>query len=356
MGPVDGMGSPMETAAVTQRRLADAIEPAKAQDPASRGHPRLGWFRWAKFGAFIHWGLYALPDRWIGRPARVQRWTQEWVMQVRQILRAEYAALAGQFRAERFDADAWVRLFKQAGQRYVVFTAKHHDGFCMFATAQTDYNVVTATPLGRDVLAELAEACRRHGLALGIYYSQTQDWHHPDGHGNDWDLDPSTRQFDRYVQTYVKPQIRELLTRYGEVAILWFDTPMVMTAEQSAELRALVRELQPGCLVNGRVGHGLGDYATTRDNQLLTRSVEMDWECPATMNHTWGFNPLDEGWKPVEHLLADLRDVNAKQGNYLLNVGPDGDGAIPQASVERLLEIGRRLRADGWDAQSPPGA
>ncbi len=220
----------------------------------------------------------------------------------------------------------------------------HHDGFCLFDSAETDFNVVGATPLGRDVVAEVADACRRRDLRFGVYYSQTQDWHHPDGHGNDWDFDPVAKDFDRYVETYVKPQVRELLTGYGPLAIMWFDTPMVMRLAQSRALLDLVHEIQPECLVCGRVGHGLGDYATTRDNQYLKGRPAMDWECPATMNDTWGYRASDTNWKPVEALLANLRDVNAKGGNLLLNVGPDGDGAIPPPAVGRLREMGQRLR------------
>ncbi len=328
------------------RRTADTIEAGKAQRPEARDDPRLDWWRRANFGAFIHWGLYALPDRWTDRPAPDHHWTQEWVQHARRIPGREYEQLAANFNPTAFDADEWVGLFRAAGQKYVVLTAKHHDGFCLFKSEHTGYNVVDATPFGRDIVGELAAACARRNMPFGLYYSQTQDWHHPDGYGNDWDHTFDAARFDRYLRTYVMSQVRELLTNYGPIALVWFDTPMVMTREQSRALLDLVHEVQPRCLVNGRIGNGLGDYATTRDNQFLTGKVDQDWECPATMNDTWGYRASDRNWKSVDDMLANLRDVNAKGGNYLLNVGPDAHGRIPVASAERLEAIGRRLRED----------
>jgi alpha-L-fucosidase len=265
-------------------------------------------------------------------------------MRVRRIPRDEYARLAASFNPQRFDADEWVSIFRRAEQKYLIVTSKHHDGFCLFDSEHTPFNVVDATPFGRDVIGELAEACRRVNMPFGVYYSQTQDWHHPDGHGNDWDFDPREQDFDRYVESYVKPQVRELLTRYGDLAVMWFDTPMIMGPEQSRELVDLAHQLQPSCLVCGRVGNGMGDYATTRDNQYLAGAVAQDWECPATMNDTWGYRESDNNWKSAEQLLTNLRQVVATNGNYLLNVGPDGDGRIPGESVVRLEQMGQWLR------------
>lgn len=327
----------------TERRITNTLEAEKAQRPQARNDPRLEWWRGARFGAFIHWGLYSLPDPWPERPDHGGWWTQEWLMQVKRVPVREYEQLAAQFNPRHFDPAAWVRAFKDAGQKYVVFTSKHHDGFCLFHSRYTPFNVVDATPYGKDVVAQLAEECARQNMPFGLYYSQTQDWHHPDGDGNDWDFDPAKKDFNKYVEDYVKPQLRELLTNYGRIALIWFDTPKIMTAEQSRSLLDLVHKLQPDCLVNGRIGNGMGDYATTRDNQFLSCRIDQDWECPATMNDTWGYRESDTNWKTVETLLADLRDVNDKGGNYLLNVGPDGEGRIPAASLERLAELGRRL-------------
>jgi alpha-L-fucosidase len=260
---------------------------------------------------------------------------------------AEYEPLAAQFNPVKFDAEAWASLAAESGAKYLVITAKHHDGFCMFKSNLTSYNIVDATPFGRDPMTELAEACRRHGIRFCFYYSQTQDWHHPGGDGNDWDYDESTRDFDGYVENYVKPQVRELLTNYGPIGLIWFDTPKRMTPEQSRGLVDLVHQLQPECLVNGRIGNGLGDYAESRDNVIPTGSLQSDWEVPATINDTWGFKTSDHNWKSPADLVRKLVDVASKGGNYLLNVGPTAEGVIPQPSVERMQAIGRWLQANG---------
>jgi alpha-L-fucosidase len=184
-------------------------------------------------------------------------------------------------------------------------------------------------------------------MRLGFYYSQTQDWHHPDGDGNDWDYDESTKDFAGYLENYVKPQVRELLTNYGPVCLIWFDTPKGIQAEQSQSLVDLVHRLQPACLVCGRVGNHLGDYASTRDNAIPDTALDLDWETPQTINDTWGFKRNDHNWKPPEVLIRKLVDVASKGGNDLLNVGPTAEGVIPQPSVDRLLGIGRWLDVNG---------
>jgi len=204
-----------------------AIRQDRVQRPEARTDPRLDWWRDARFGLFIHWGLYAVPaGTWKGEKIAG---IGEWIMKRAQIPVAEYEQLAVQFNPVEFDADAWVRMAKAAGQKYIVITSKHHDGFCLYHSKVTDYNIVDATPFDRDPIAELAEACQRHGLKLGFYYSQTQDWHHPNGDGNDWDYVEDEKDFAGYVETYVKTQVRELLTRYGPVCLIWFDTPKGMT-------------------------------------------------------------------------------------------------------------------------------
>jgi alpha-L-fucosidase len=219
----------------------------------------------------------------------------------------------------------------------------------MFDSKLTDYTIVRATPFGRDPMRELAEACQKHGIRLCFYYSQTQDWHHPHGDGNDWDYTPpNDAEFDAYVREYVMPQVRELLTNYGPIGLIWFDTPKRITQAQSQALVDLVHELQPACLVDGRIGNHLGDYASTRDNVIPAEQlVDMDWETPATINDTWGFKSDDENWKPVEELLRKLVDIASKGGNYLLNIGPMADGTIPQASIERLEAMGQWLAVNG---------
>ena len=245
------------------------VEPDRSQRPGARSDARLDWWREARFGLFIHWGLYSIPAGvWNGRD-----WPgiAEWLMYRAEIPVQEYEKLAAQFNPVKFDAKAWVSLAKRAGQKYIVITSKHHDGFCIFDSAVTDYDIVDATPFKRDVLKELADECATQGIKLGFYYSQTQDWHHPDGDGNDWDFDPAEKDFAGYIEDYVKPHVRELLTNYGPIAIIWFDTPKGISEQQSRSLLELCNELQPDCLVCGRLGNALGDYATAGDNRIPGR-------------------------------------------------------------------------------------
>ena len=308
-------------------------------------HPGLGWWREARFGMFIHWGLYAIPAGvWKGEPVDG---IGEWIMFRRRIPRAEYEPLAKQFNPVRFDAKAWVDLAVQAGMRYLVITAKHHDGFALFHSPCCPYNIVDATPYGRDPLAELADACRDAGIRLGFYYSQDQDWHDPGGSRNDWDFAPEEKDFGAYLERKVKPQLRELLTGYGPVGLIWFDTPYSISREHSIELRDFVHRLQPDCLVSGRIGNDVGDYGSLGDNQIPAGRVQADYETPATLNDTWGYKTHDHNWKSVETLLLLLIDLASKGVNYLLNVGPTADGVIPEPSAERLRAIGAWLQVNG---------
>ena len=322
-----------------------AIRPGQGQRPGASADPRLDWWRDARYGLFIHWGLYAIPaGRWHGEfvPG-----IGEWIMFRKRIPIADYAPLAAQFNPTDFDADAVARLAVAAGQKYVVITAKHHDGFCLFDSQVSDYTITKASPFGRDIVRELADACARHGLRFGFYYSQTQDWHHPGGDGNDWDFDDATRDFDGYVEDYVVPQVRELMSNYGPICLIWYDTPKRMTAAQSKRLTALVHELQPDCLVNGRVGNDMGDYAEAGDNVIPDESFVVDFETPATINHTWGFKSDDTDWKSPRDLARKLADLASKGGNYLLNIGPEATGSVPQASVDALKGVGAWLERNG---------
>ena len=315
------------------------------QREEAKKDPRLNWWREAKFCMFIHWGLYAIPaGEWKGEKIPG---IGEWIMYRARIPVAEYERLAEQFNPVEFDAAEWVSLARRAGQKYIVITAKHHDGFCMYKSDVGDYNIVDATPFERDPMAELAAECQRQGVKLGFYYSQTQDWHHPDGAANDWDYDEDTKDFAGYIESYVKPQVRELLTKYGPICIIWFDTPKEITAEQSESLLDLVHELQPGCLVSGRLGNTLGDYGEAGDNKIPEEAVDADWETPSTINDTWGFKSYDHNWKPPEELIRKLVDIISKNGNYLLNVGPTAEGVIPRPSADRLLAIGKWLKING---------
>jgi alpha-L-fucosidase len=312
---------------------------------ADRSEDRLTWWRDGRFGMFIHWGLYAIPaGEWKGQPVPG---IGEWIMNRAKIPVSEYEQLAKQFNPVKFDADEWVRTAKAAGQKYMVITAKHHDGFAMFHSKVSKYNVYDATPFHRDVIGELAAACKRNGMRLGFYYSQTQDWHEPDGDGNTWDFDPAKASFDKYFHEKAIPQVRELLTNYGPVALIWFDTPKNITPGESKELVDLVHALQPQCLVDGRIGHNMGDYRSTGDNEIPAKQFNYDWEVPATLNDTWGFKKNDSNWKSAQTLIRQLVDVVSKNGNYLLNVGPTAEGIIPQPSVDRLRELGAWLKTNG---------
>ncbi|MCD6232732.1 alpha-L-fucosidase [Candidatus Aerophobetes bacterium] len=309
---------------------------------------RMAWWREAKFGMFIHWGLYAIPaGMWKGKKVPG---IGEWIMYRARIPVREYELLAKEFNPVKFNAKEWVKVAKNAGMKWIVITAKHHDGFCMFNTKLTDYNIVKATPFKRDPLKELAQACKEEDIKLGFYYSQTLDWHHPDGMGNDWDYNPNEKNFSKYLEEYVKPQLQELLTNYGPVAVLWFDigTP---TPEQARSLREWVHKFQPATIINGRINPGreigIGDYKERGDNEIPPEKVEGDWETPATINDTWGFKSYDHNWKSAGILIHKLVEIVSKGGNYLLNVGPTAEGIIPEPSVDRLKEVGKWLKVNG---------
>jgi alpha-L-fucosidase len=299
-----------------------------------------------KFGMFIHWGLYAVPaGEWNGKYVRG---IGEWIMFREQIPVAEYEQLAQQFNPVKFNGDEWAQLAKDAGMRYMVITSKHHDGFAMFDSDASDYNIVDATPFGKDPMKELAASCASHGVKFGFYYSQDQDWHEAGGRGNTWDF-PKERDAQPYLENKVFPQVKEILSGYGDLALIWFDTPGLLSLEQVTELRNEVKTLQPNCLLNSRIGHGKGDYAQTGDNAIPIQVYTVDgkWEVPATLNDTWGFKSNDTNWKDPHDLIAKLADIASKGGNYLLNVGPTAEGVIPEASHEILRAMGKWLEVNG---------
>jgi alpha-L-fucosidase len=330
-------------AAVAFRVSAAPAQPPAATDPARS--ERLRWFHEAKYGLFIHWGLYAIPaGEWKGK--RIPG-IGEWIMFRTPIPVREYEQLGKRFNPLKFDADAWVQLAKDAGMRYIVITSKHHDGFALYDSKVSAYDVVDATPFKRDILKELADACAKQGMRLGFYYSQAQDWHAPTGIGNTWDFGPDEKKdFDKYLRAKAEPQVRELLTGYGPVALVWFDTPRMMTPERAARFTAIVRTLQPKTLIDGRLG-AAGDYVTTGDN-VIPPDVQSDaWEVPATINHTWGYKSYDHDWKSPGQIAFKLVDIVSKGGNYLLNVGPMADGVIPQPSQDSLRAVGAWLKVNG---------
>jgi alpha-L-fucosidase len=306
---------------------------------------KMQWFREAKFGLFIHWGLYAIPaGEWKG--VRYDH-IGEWIMHDAKIPALEYAELAKQFNPVKFDADAWVQMAQDAGMKYLVITSKHHDGFPMNHSLVSPYNVYDATPWHRDPLKELAAACARHGIRFGFYYSQAQDWHEPNGAGNDWDFGPDDKKdFDQYLRSKAEPQVKELLTNYGPICLIWFDTPRMMNGERGQRFIDIVKSMQPSTLIDGRLGTA-GDYRSMGDNAIPNSVVQGDWEVPATINHTWGFKKNDTDWKSPAEITFKLVDIASKGGNYLLNVGPTAEGVIPQASQDNLRAVGRWLKVNG---------
>jgi alpha-L-fucosidase len=327
---------------------ANSVEVAlDATAPSSEQLARTAWYREAKFGLFIHWGLYAIPaGEWQGKEVA----GGEWIMNRAKIPVQEYARLADQFNPVQFNADEWVQLATDAGMKYIVITSKHHDGFAMFGSKASPYNIVDATPFKRDVFGELAAACRRQAMPFGFYYSQSQDWHHPGGavSGGAWDP-AQAGDFDAYLRTIAEPQVREILTHYGPMALVWFDTPLNMNEERANRFVSLLRQLQPSCLINGRLrADRFGfDYVSMRDNAVPNRVVPGVWETPATLNSHWGFVKSDQGWKTPAELVFKLVDIVSKGGNYLLNVGPDATGVIPRPSQDALRAVGRWLKLNG---------
>lgn len=316
------------------------------------------WFKSAGFGMMIHWGLYCLPaGEWKGK--RMPH-IGEWVQSMYRIPNTEYHQLAKAFNPILFSADEWAQLAVDAGMKYMVVTAKHHEGFAMYHSKVSSFNVVDATPFGRDVIGEIANACARKGLKLGLYYSQDLDWSDPDGGGylsphdncgemawtNDWDFpDNAHKNYTAYFERKAKPQVKEILTQYGDLCLIWFDTPHTISPKQSKELADMVHTYQPKCLVNSRIGNGMGDYRSWGDNQIPDEYMTDGlYESPATLNDTWGYKSFDNNWKDAKKVLDIKEHLNARGINYLLNVGPDYLGRLPAPAIDTLREAGRRLK------------
>ena len=309
---------------------------------------RMAWWREAKFGMFIHWGVYSVPAGYHdGKPVNG---IGEWIMNKGKIPMAEYQEFAKEFNPVKFDAATIVKTAKDAGMRYIVITAKHHDGFAMFKTAASPWNIVDASPFKRDPLQEMAAACRAQGMRLGFYYSQAQDWNNGGAEaGGKWD--PAQQHaMDDYIDKVAVPQVRELLTNYGKdiPAVLWWDTPIDMNKERADKLEAVVRELRPDLITNNRLGGGYqGDTETPEQHIPPQGYPGRDWETCMTMNGTWGFKRDDNNWKSTETLIRNLCDIASKGGNYLLNVGPNAEGLIPAPSIERLAQVGEWMKVNG---------
>lgn len=318
---------------------------------------RMAWWKEARFGLFIHWGLYSIPaGEWKGKTDY-----GEWIRTSAEIPLEEYDKFVGQFNPVKFNADKWVRMAKDAGMKYITITTKHHDGFCLFDSKYTDFDVMS-TPFKRDVMKELSEACHKEGIKICWYHS-IMDWHHPDYlPRREWEKNRSTEcaNYNRYVQ-HMKSQLKELVTNYGKIGVLWFDGEWESTwnRERGKGLYNFVRELQPDIIINNRVGAGrsgmegfsggeesAGDFGTPEQQIPATGLPDVNWETCMTMNDHWGYNSHDENWKSTKDLLRKLADIASKGGNFLLNVGPTSEGLFPQASIHRLKEIGEWMKVN----------
>ncbi len=333
---------------------------------------RMAWWREARFGMFIHWGVYSIPaGTWNGHQIGN---IGEWIMNRAKIPVADYQAMARAFNPVKYDPDAWVRMAKDAGMKYIVITSKHHDGFALFGSKASKWNIVDATVYGKDLLKPLAEACKKYGIKLGFYYSQAQDWNNPGGtavrritregwdnpdsviidaytreHNGHWDPRQEKRTFDQYIDDVAVPQVRELLTNYGELGVLWWDTPTGMTGEAATKLQSLL-SLQPQIITNDRLKRPdfPGDHKTPE--QRIPNLADLDgtdWETCMTMNGTWGYKSYDHNYKSPQVLIRNLLDIASKGGNFLLNVGPTADGEFPSESIDILAKMGQWMKVNG---------
>lgn len=347
-----------------------SMQTISAQDTLTRDQ-RMKWWREARFGMFIHWGVYAqLAGVYDGHEINK---AGEWIMNRGKIPVAKYQQVAKQFNPVKYNADEWVRMAKDAGMKYIVITSKHHDGFALFKTKASKWNVVDATPYGKDLLQPLAAACKKYNMKLGFYYSHAQDWNNPGGavsrkvtsegwanpdsakidaytkeHDGHWDPAQETATFAQYIDKVAVPQVREILSNYGDIAVLWWDTPTNMTDDAATKLNNLLK-LQPHIIINDRLKRPNFPGDTKTPEQRIPKPGEMegDWETCMTMNGTWGFKSGDNKWKSNETLIRNLIDIASKGGNYLLNIGPKADGTFPEQSIHSLKTIGEWMRTNG---------
>lgn len=320
----------------------------------------------AKFGMFIHWGLYSkLAGEY--NNAHVPG-LAEWIMYHAMIPKKVYGNIANTFNPTKFDAEEWVLTAKNAGMKYIVITAKHHDGFSMYESEHSEFDIKDATPYPKDPIDKLYYACKKHGLRFGLYYSQIIDWWDGWDGGmvnadrasnglnksnpmNTWDRNETTRE--RYLTEKAIPQVKELITKYPDMMQVWFDywytgkADRYNTPQISYAFYKVLYDISPTCLVSTRIGCDLGDYKQGGDNIIIDDENIEYWETPGTVNNTWGYSKFDNGWKTPEELIFWIVDIAGKGGNYLLNVGPKADGTIPAQSVELLKEVGQWMKING---------
>lgn len=297
------------------------------------------------FGMFIHWGLYSkLAGEWNDK---TYYGIGEWIMnpRVANIPPKEYMKIANDYNPQNFDAKKIVQLAKDAGMKYIIITSKHHEGFAMFDSEVSDFNIVDATPFGRDPMKELSAACHELGLGFGFYYSHNQDWTFPGATGGPkTDDNGNEASFKDYFYNKCKPQVKEICTNYGDLDFVWFDTPGDMKKEYVVELANMVRELQPNAMMSSRVGHGMGDYSSNGDMEVPTKNIEGLWETCDTNNDSWSYAWYDNNFKSPKEILNRLISTVGRGGTYLFNVGPDADGAIPEIGVKFLKEAGNWIK------------
>ena len=334
---------------------------------------KMQWWRDAKLGMFVHWGPYSLYGG-VYNGFRQRSWGAEWIMNRSKIPFREYRAKASTFNPTHFDAEKLVLMAKNAGMKYLIFTSKHHDGFAMFKSEASRFNIVDYTPFKRDVVDELVQACRKHDMKLGFYYSQCQDWCHPGGatirklmkegwanpdsveidaftasHGGAWDDLQRTRSFEDYFYGIALPQIKELLSRYGDIAVMWFDTPHLISKKQAEEVMAELARY-PQVIINDRLKRPdiYGDYKTPENTVPKAKDVEgVDWETCMNIGSSWGYKSWENKWKPSRQIIRNLITIAARGGNYLLNVGPDALGDVPGEAQARLRDLGEWMNTYG---------
>lgn len=326
----------------------------RAQNPE-----KTAWFSEARFGMFIHWGLYSAAEgMWKGEPLRYMNNYAEWLRYRNRVSKEEYGTLAKRFDWNRIDPEKWVLLAKEAGMKYIIITAKHHDGVALWDTQVGNYSLPQLSGSHRDVIKDIAEACKKHGMKLGFYYSHWIDWEHPYGWNHQQELSGhvTDAQYNQYWQEKVIPQLRELMTNYGDIALIWFDMwipyqKSIIKKEQLLQAVQLIRQLQPHCLINSRLGLPTDaeqvDFETLGDNQFGNSYIAHPWETPGTIAHSWGYNGQENEWKSTSQIFQSLISNVSLNGGFTLNIGPRADGTVPYESVSRLQEVGNWLKTYG---------
>ncbi len=323
---------------------------------------RANWFKEARFGMFVHWGLYSIlggsynghtmPDKSFKNG---NSWYAEWIQQRLEVPQTEYRALVKQFNPVNFDADSWIREARDAGMKYFVITSKHHDGFALWDSKVSTYDI-GSTPYKKDLLGDLAKACKKYGLKYGFYYSHCEDWDHPGGATPSWTVQKTNAQFELYWNEKCLPQVKELIERYSP-DLFWFDTwgdeqeKIFISDKRRDQLIAMIRKLSPKTLINGRIswlnpGNDI-NFLEMMDNDYPSELLQRPWQTPATMVHSWGWHAKDYNWKTAKEMIGYLVNNVSKGGNYLLNIGPKGDGSVPPMAIRRLREMGGWMVTNG---------